>query len=36
MPLTLRSYEGEWAVIYCPIDLEDGVCIQFDPEASNL
>ena len=34
MPLTLRSYEGEWAVISCPIDLEDGVCIQFDPEAS--
>lgn len=33
-PLTLRSYEGEWAVISCPIDLEDGVCIQFDPEAS--
>jgi len=34
VPLTLRSYEGEWAVIRCPIDLADGVCIQVDPDAS--
>jgi parallel beta-helix repeat protein len=34
VPITLRSYEGEWAVIRCPIDLADGVCIQVDPDAS--
>ncbi len=34
LPLTLRSYPGEWAVIRCPLNLEDGVCIQIDPEAS--
>ena len=34
VPITLRSYEGEWAVIRCPIDLADGVCIQVDPGAS--
>jgi hypothetical protein len=34
VPLTLRSYAGEWAVISCPVDAVDGVCIQFDPEAS--
>lgn len=34
VPITLRSYEGEWAVIRCPIDLADGVCIQIDPDAS--
>ncbi len=34
MPLTLRSYPGEWAIINCPLNLEDGVCIQIDPDAS--
>lgn len=34
VPLTLRSHPGEWAHIACPINLEDTVCIQIDPEAS--
>ncbi|CAG1012277.1 hypothetical protein BURK2_04479 [Burkholderiales bacterium] len=34
LPLTLQSYPGEWAVIQCPLNLENGVCIQIDPEAS--
>ena len=34
VPLTLRSYPGEWAVIACPTDQEDTVCVQIDPEAS--
>lgn len=34
LPLTLQSYPGEWAVISCPLQLEDGVCIQIDPGAS--
>ncbi|MBI5257577.1 MAG: right-handed parallel beta-helix repeat-containing protein [Burkholderiales bacterium] len=34
VPLTLRSHAGEWAVISCPINLPDGVCIQIDPSAS--
>ncbi len=34
VPLTLRSFEGEWAVISCPITLQDGVCVQIDPSAS--
>jgi len=34
VPLTLRSYPGEWAVIECPIDVPDTVCVQIDPEAS--
>jgi len=34
LPLTLRSHPGEWAVIQCPLNLENGVCIQLDPEAS--
>ena len=34
VPLTLRSYPGEWAVIACPIDQPDTVCVQIDPEAS--
>lgn len=34
LPLTLQSYPGEWAVIQCPLSLENGVCIQIDPEAS--
>lgn len=34
MPLTLRSYPGEWAIINCPLNLADGVCIQIDPDAS--
>lgn len=34
VPLTLRSYPGEWAVIACPIDQEDTVCVQIDPEAA--
>ncbi|MEN9630120.1 MAG: hypothetical protein RJA10_3348 [Pseudomonadota bacterium] len=34
VPLTLRSYPGEWAVIACPIDQPDTVCVQVDPGAS--
>ena len=34
VPLTLRSYPGEWAVLECPIDQEDTVCVQIDPQAS--
>lgn len=34
VPLTLRSYPGEWAVIDCPIDQADTVCVQIDPGAS--
>ena len=34
VPLTLRSFEGEWAIISCPIALQDGVCVQIDPSAS--
>lgn len=34
VPLTLRSHSGEWAVISCPINRQDGVCIQIDPGAS--
>lgn len=34
VPLTVRSYPGEWAVISCPLNVEDGVCIQVDPGAS--
>jgi hypothetical protein len=34
VPLKLRSFEGEWAVISCPITLQDGVCVQIDPSAS--
>lgn len=34
MPLTLRSYPGEWAHIACPLKVEDSVCVQIDPAAS--
>lgn len=34
LPLTLRSHPGEWAHIACPINVEDTVCIQIDPDAS--
>jgi hypothetical protein len=34
LPLTLRSYPGEWAVIDCPLDVPDSVCVQVDPDAS--
>ncbi|MFI3136465.1 MAG: right-handed parallel beta-helix repeat-containing protein [Methylococcaceae bacterium] len=34
MPLTIRSYPGEWAHIACPLTVQDSVCIQIDPEAS--
>jgi len=34
LPLTLRSQPGEWAHIACPINVEDTVCIQIDPDAS--
>lgn len=34
VPLTLRSHPGEWAVIDCPIDQPDTVCVQVDPGAS--
>lgn len=34
VPLTLRSHPGEWAVISCPLDVADSVCVQVDPGAS--
>jgi hypothetical protein len=34
VPLTVQSYDGEWAIIECPITVADGVCMQIDPEAS--
>jgi parallel beta-helix repeat protein len=34
VPLTVQSYDGEWAVIECPIDVADSVCVQVDPRAS--
>lgn len=34
VPLIIRSYANEWAVITCPIALADGVCVQIDPEAA--
>lgn len=34
VPLTLRSHPGESAHIACPLTIEDGVCVQIDPEAS--
>lgn len=34
VPLTLQSFDGEWAVIECPTTVVDGVCVQIDPQAS--
>jgi Right handed beta helix region/Domain of unknown function (DUF4214) len=34
VPLTIQSFDGEWAVIECPITVPDGVCVQIDPSAS--
>lgn len=34
LPLTLMAFPGEQPRIVCPLDLEDGVCIQIDPAAS--
>ena len=32
--LTVRSFPGEWAILRCPINVPDGICLQIDPEAS--
>lgn len=34
LPLSLMAFPGEQPQIVCPLNLEDGVCIQIDPAAS--